>query len=202
VWHVGAPPRGVRGRNRTTGATGHAPEQRSAGYPVETRCDARCDQGPRSRSDNDSAIGDPSPHVRGAIDVAVADLPLRRSGLPCRPLELGLALDRSRSFNEPFSICLTQAWASARTKFIFGTTPLPATTSIDWVGCGALPPAQAEAKPSGTTERLRPCRSTADNSQANACWARFARRRRARAEALGTSISLARPGGHLWRTHR
>jgi hypothetical protein len=36
-------------------------------------------------------------------------------------------------FDEPFYICLTQALGIGTNAFIPGSTPLPATTSIDWV---------------------------------------------------------------------
>ena len=36
-------------------------------------------------------------------------------------------------FNQPFFICLTQALGMDTNNFVAGTTPLPATTQIDWV---------------------------------------------------------------------
>jgi beta-glucanase (GH16 family) len=36
-------------------------------------------------------------------------------------------------FNQPFFICLTQALGMETNNFVAGTTPLPATTQVDWV---------------------------------------------------------------------
>ena len=36
-------------------------------------------------------------------------------------------------FNEPFYLCLTQALGIGTNEFLPGSTPLPATTSVDWV---------------------------------------------------------------------
>ncbi len=45
-------------------------------------------------------------------------------------------------FNEPFYICLTQALGIGTNQFLPGSTPLPATTSVDWVRVWG-PPASA-----------------------------------------------------------
>jgi hypothetical protein len=43
-------------------------------------------------------------------------------------------------FNQPFYICLTQALGIGSNLFILGATPLPATTSVDWVRIWGIPP--------------------------------------------------------------
>jgi hypothetical protein len=96
--------------NRTTGATGGAPEQRSAGYPAETRYDVRCDQGYRSRSDNYCGLAIRSQFHTYAVQWTPQFLTFLYDGRACLVdhWSSGLALDRSSSFNEPFSICLTR----------------------------------------------------------------------------------------------
>jgi len=42
-------------------------------------------------------------------------------------------------FNDSFSICLTRALGIGTNDFIPGTTPPPATTSVDWVRVGGRP---------------------------------------------------------------
>ena len=40
---------------------------------------------------------------------------------------------------QPFSICLTQALGIGTNLFLPGGTPLPATTSVDWVRVWGMP---------------------------------------------------------------
>ena len=75
------------------------------------------------------------------MDAPIADLPLRRADLPRRSLELDLPPDQPTPFNERFYICLTQALGIGTNEFTPGTTPLPATTSVDCVRVWGLPSA-------------------------------------------------------------
>ena len=158
MWHAGAPPGRVGGRNRTAGATRRVPEQRSAGYPPETRCDARCDQGHalavpfvhHNNSANDSGatndhcvIGDPSQFHTYAVQWTPQSLTFLYDGQTCLVDHWSSAspLIDPAPFNEPFYICLTQALGIGTNEFTPGTTPLPATTSVDWVRVWGLPSA-------------------------------------------------------------
>ena len=58
---------------------------------------------------------------------------LRRGNLPGRPLDPASPLVGSQPFEQPFFVALTQALGVGSNEFGPATTPLPATTEVDYV---------------------------------------------------------------------
>jgi beta-glucanase (GH16 family) len=87
------------------------------------------------------AIGDPSQFHTYAVQWTTQSLAFLYDGQTC-------LVDHSSStsplidpapFNEPFYGCLTQALGIGTNGFVPGSTPLPATTSVDWVRVWGVP---------------------------------------------------------------
>jgi beta-glucanase (GH16 family) len=87
------------------------------------------------------AIGDPSQFHTYAVQWTPQSLTFLYDGQACLVDHWSSAspLIDPAPFNEPFYICLTQALGIGTNEFIPGTTPLPATTSIDWVRVWGAP---------------------------------------------------------------
>ena len=82
------------GPDRTLGATSDEVGQRTAGYRVETGCDARCDHGPpRGRADNSATdpdgrndtcvVGDPGSSNTDAMESAPQSMVFLYDGTTC-----------------------------------------------------------------------------------------------------------------------
>jgi beta-glucanase (GH16 family) len=87
------------------------------------------------------AIGDPGQFHTYALQWTPQSLNFLYDGQACLVDRWSSAspLIDPAPFNEPFYICLTQALGIGTNEFIPGTTPLPATTSIDWVRVWGAP---------------------------------------------------------------
>ena len=87
-------------------------------------------------------IGDPSQFHTYAVQWTPQSLTFLYDGQTCLVDHWSSAspLIDPAPFNEPFYICLTQALGIGTNEFTPGTTPLPATTSVDWVRVWGLPP--------------------------------------------------------------
>jgi beta-glucanase (GH16 family) len=97
---------------------------------------------PDDTNDN-CAIDDPSQFHTYAVQWTPQSLTFLYDGQTCLVDHWDAAspLADPAPFNEPFYICLTQALGTGTNAFIPGTTPLPATTSIDWVRVWGVPAA-------------------------------------------------------------
>jgi beta-glucanase (GH16 family) len=86
-------------------------------------------------------IGDPSQFHTFAVQWTPQSLTFLYDGQACLVDHWSSAspLIDPAPFNEPFYICLTQALGIGTNDFTPGTTPLPATTSIDWVRVWGAP---------------------------------------------------------------
>ena len=87
------------------------------------------------------AIGDPSEFHTYAVEWTPQSLTFLYDGQTCLVDHWNAAspLADPAPFNEPFYICLTQALGIGTNDFTPGTTPLPASTSVDWVRVWGLP---------------------------------------------------------------
>jgi beta-glucanase (GH16 family) len=88
-----------------------------------------------SASDDHCIIGDPSRFHTYAVEWTAQSLTFQYDGQTCLVDHWNPAspLVSPAPFNEPFYICLTQALGIGTNQFMPGATPLPATTSVDWV---------------------------------------------------------------------
>jgi beta-glucanase (GH16 family) len=86
-------------------------------------------------------IGDPSQFHTYAVQWTPQSLTFLYDGQTCLVDHWSSAspLIDPAPFNEPFYICLTQALGIGTNEFTPGTTPLPATTSVDWVRVWGVP---------------------------------------------------------------
>jgi beta-glucanase (GH16 family) len=86
-------------------------------------------------TNDDCVIGDPSQFHTYAVQWTPQSLTFLYDGQTCLVDHWNPAspLSDPAPFNEPFYICLTQALGIGTNQFLAGTTPLPATTSVDWV---------------------------------------------------------------------
>jgi beta-glucanase (GH16 family) len=87
------------------------------------------------------AIGDPGQFHTYAVEWTPQSLTFLYDGATClvdRWTSASPLVDPA-PFNEPFYICLTQALGIGTNAFIAGSTPLPATTSVDWVRVWGVP---------------------------------------------------------------
>jgi hypothetical protein len=73
-------------------------------------------------------------------DPPVDGVYLRRHNLPGRPVDAASPRVDPAPFNQPFYVCLTQALGIGLNLFIPGTTPLPPSSSVDWVRIWGIPP--------------------------------------------------------------
>ena len=92
-------------------------------------------------TNDDCVIGDPSLFHTYAVEWTAQSLTFMYDGQSCLVDHWKAAspLADPAPFNEPFYLCLTQALGIGTNDFIPGTTPLPATTSVDWVRVWGLP---------------------------------------------------------------
>jgi beta-glucanase (GH16 family) len=95
---------------------------------------------PEAISDH-CAIGDPSQFHTYAVQWTPQSLTFLYDGQTCLVDHWTSAspLTDPAPFNEPFYICLTQALGIGTNDFLPGSTPLPATTSVDWVRVWGVP---------------------------------------------------------------
>lgn len=86
-------------------------------------------------------IGDPSQFHTYAVQWTPQSLTFLYDGQSCLVDHWTSAspLIDPAPFNEPFYICLTQALGIGTNDFMPGSTPLPATTSVDWVRAWGVP---------------------------------------------------------------
>ena len=86
-------------------------------------------------------IGDPSQFHTYAVQWTAQSLTFLYDGQTCLVDHWTSAspLIDPAPFNEPFYICLTQALGIGTNDFMPGSTPLPATTSVDWVRVWGVP---------------------------------------------------------------
>jgi beta-glucanase (GH16 family) len=86
-------------------------------------------------TNDDCVIGDPSQFHTYAVEWTPESLTFMYDGQTCLVDHWNAAspLVDPAPFDKPFYICLTQALGIGTNEFIPGTTPLPATTSVDWV---------------------------------------------------------------------
>jgi beta-glucanase (GH16 family) len=89
----------------------------------------------------DCVIGDPSQFHTYAVAWTAQSLTFQYDGQTCLVDHWNAAspLADPAPFNEPFYICLTQALGIGTDQFMPRTTPLPATTSVDWVRVWGAP---------------------------------------------------------------
>jgi beta-glucanase (GH16 family) len=89
---------------------------------------------PDDTNDN-CVIGDPSQFHTYAVEWTPQSMTFTYDGQTCLVDHWNAAwpLADPAPFNEPFYICLTQALGIGTNDFMPGATPLPATTSVDWV---------------------------------------------------------------------
>jgi beta-glucanase (GH16 family) len=94
-----------------------------------------------SATNDDCAIGDPSQFHTYAVEWTPQSLTFQYDGQTCLVDHWNAAspLIDPAPFNEPFYLCLTQALGIGTNQFLPGTTPLPATTSVDWVRVWGTP---------------------------------------------------------------
>jgi beta-glucanase (GH16 family) len=86
-------------------------------------------------------IGDPSQFHTYAVQWTPQSLTFLYDGQACvvdHWISASPLIDPA-PFNEPFYICLTQALGIGTNDFIPGSTPLPATTAVDWVRVWGVP---------------------------------------------------------------
>ncbi len=92
-------------------------------------------------TNDDCAIGDPTQFHTYAVEWTPQSLTFLYDGQTCLVDHWSAAspLVDPAPFNEPFYICLTQALGIGTNQFVAGTTPLPATTSVDWARVWGVP---------------------------------------------------------------
>ncbi len=92
-------------------------------------------------TNDDCVIGDPSQFHTYAVEWTTDSLTFLYDGQTCLVDHWNAAspLVDPAPFNQPFYICLTQALGIGTNEFVPGTTPLPATTSVDWVRVWGVP---------------------------------------------------------------
>jgi beta-glucanase (GH16 family) len=92
-------------------------------------------------TNDDCAIGDPSQFHTYALEWTPQSMAFMYDGKTCLVDHWNTAspLVDPEPFNAPFYICLTQALGIGTNLFLPGTTPLPATTSVDWVHVWGIP---------------------------------------------------------------
>jgi beta-glucanase (GH16 family) len=96
---------------------------------------------PQATNDH-CAISDPSQFHTYAVQWTSQSLSFLYDGQTCLVDHWSSAspLIDPAPFNEPFYVCLTQALGIGTNEFLPGSTPLPATTSVDWVRVWGVPP--------------------------------------------------------------
>lgn len=94
-----------------------------------------------SATDDDCVIGDPRQFHTYAVEWTPEALTFLYDGQTCLVDHWNAAspLIDPAPFDEPFYVCLTQALGIGTNQFLPGTTPLPATTSVDWVRVWGTP---------------------------------------------------------------
>jgi beta-glucanase (GH16 family) len=92
-------------------------------------------------TNDDCVIGHPSQFHTYAVEWTPESLTFLYDGQTCLVDHWKAAspLIDPAPFNQPFYVCLTQALGIGTNEFIPGTTPLPATTSVDWVRVWGVP---------------------------------------------------------------
>lgn len=95
---------------------------------------------PDATNDN-CVIGDPSQFHTYAVAWTPQSLTFIYDGTTCLVDHWNAAVPQSdpEPFDKPFIICLTQALGIGTNAFEPGTTPLPATTTVDWVRVWGAP---------------------------------------------------------------
>ena len=101
-----------------------------------------------NNSDNDPnatnhscVIGDPGQFHTYAVTWTSQSMTFTYDGRTCLVDRWNPAAPqvRPQPFDQPFFICLTQALGIRTNLFVPGVTPLPATTSVDWVRVWGMP---------------------------------------------------------------
>jgi beta-glucanase (GH16 family) len=92
-------------------------------------------------TDDNCLIGDPGQFHTYALEWTPQSMTFLYDGQTCLVDHWISAspLVHPEPFNQPFYICLTQALGIGSNLFLPGTTPLPATTSVDWVRVWGIP---------------------------------------------------------------
>ena len=93
-------------------------------------------------TNDECVIGNPSQFHTYAVEWTPQSMAFVYDGTTCLVDQWNAGWPRvdPEPFNQPFYVCLTQALGIGTNLFIPGTTPLPATTSVDWVRVWGIPP--------------------------------------------------------------
>ncbi|HVT41462.1 MAG TPA: glycoside hydrolase family 16 protein [Acidimicrobiales bacterium] len=86
-------------------------------------------------------IGDPGQFHTYAVEWTPSSMSFLYDGATCLTDHWNpqSPLENPAPFDRPFFICLTQALGITTNSFVAGSTPLPATTSVDWVRVWGAP---------------------------------------------------------------